>query len=171
MAQSITNNHNNYNNSNSSNNKFVSDYNNKNNINDNDNNIIINVIDPSIEKQTRKRPSPISVTIAALEKLALLIEACRQTRPETIGIKIKVVNKGCGGQKYKMEFAEVLSPQDELVEIPYEGALIKIFLDPKTLFIILGTEIDYITDKFETGFSFKNPKEKGRCGCGESFYV
>ena len=43
--------------------------------------------------------------------------------------------------------------------------------DPKATMFILGTEMDYVEDKLQSGFVFRNPNEKGRCGCGESFHV
>ena len=113
---------------------------------------------------------PIIVTPIALKKLYELISRRKMNNEDTIGIRIKIVNKGCGGQKYKMEYVENQDKHDELINIPHENKFVSVFLDPKTFFIIIGTKIDYVTDKFETGFTFKNPKEKGRCGCGESFY-
>ena len=47
----------------------------------------------------------------------------------------------------------------------------KLFIDPKASMFIFGTEMDYVEDKLESGFVFRNPNEKARCGCGESFHV
>jgi iron-sulfur cluster assembly protein len=44
-------------------------------------------------------------------------------------------------------------------------------IDPKASMFIIGTEMDYVEDKLQSGFTFRNPNEKGRCGCGESFHV
>jgi iron-sulfur cluster assembly protein len=48
---------------------------------------------------------------------------------------------------------------------------VTIFIDPRATMFIIGTEVDYVEDKLQSGFVFKNPNEKGRCGCGESFHV
>ena len=53
--------------------------------------------------------------------------------------------------------------------LTFEG--VSIFIDPAATMFLLGSEMDYVEDKFHTGFTFKNPNEKGRCGCGESFHV
>jgi len=44
-------------------------------------------------------------------------------------------------------------------------------IDPKAVMFLLGTEMDFVEEKFKSGFVFTNPNEKGRCGCGESFHV
>ena len=48
---------------------------------------------------------------------------------------------------------------------------VKLFIDPTAVMFILGSEVDYKEDRFTSGFTFENPNEKGRCGCGESFHV
>jgi len=52
-----------------------------------------------------------------------------------------------------------------------EAKGVKIFIDPTAVMYLFGSEMDYVDDKFHSGFVFKNPNEKGRCGCGESFFV
>ena len=48
---------------------------------------------------------------------------------------------------------------------------IRLLIDPKASLFLIGTEMDYQEEKLKQGFVFKNPNEKGRCGCGESFHV
>jgi iron-sulfur cluster assembly protein len=48
---------------------------------------------------------------------------------------------------------------------------VTILIDPKAIMFLIGTEMDFVTDKFQSGFVFNNPNEKGRCGCGKSFHV
>ncbi len=48
---------------------------------------------------------------------------------------------------------------------------VKVFIDPKAMMFLVGSEMDYVEGKLESGFQFKNPNEKSRCGCGESFNV
>ena len=83
------------------------------------------------------------------------------------GLRIGIRTGGCSGMAYEMEFAEEKQPLDEVVE--QKG--VKLFVDSKALMFLIGTEMDYVEDKLQSGFVFNNPNEKGRCGCGESFHV
>jgi iron-sulfur cluster assembly protein len=83
------------------------------------------------------------------------------------GIRIGVRQRGCSGNAYTLEYADEKGPQDEVVTS--QG--LTIFIDPKAVLFVIGTEMDYVESKLESGFTFKNPNEKGRCGCGESFHV
>ena len=85
----------------------------------------------------------------------------------SIGIRIGVRSKGCSGLSYTLEYADNKHPMDELVE--QHG--VTVLIDPKATLFILGTEMDYVEEKLQSGFVFRNPNEKGRCGCGESFHV
>ena len=89
-----------------------------------------------------------------------------RTEPAT-GLRIGIRTGGCSGMAYSMEFAEDKEPLDEVVE--EKG--VKLFVDSKALMFLIGTEMDYVEDKLQSGFVFNNPNEKGRCGCGESFHV
>ena len=71
------------------------------------------------------------------------------------------------GLSYVIEYAREQGPGDEVVE----DKGVKIFIDPKAMMFLLGSEMDYVEGKLESGFQFKNPNEKSRCGCGESFNV
>ena len=112
----------------------------------------------------RPRPSVMSVTPAAAERIKGLIEG--RAKP-TAGIRIGVRTKGCSGLSYTLEFADDQQPMDEIVE----AGGVKLLIDPKASLFLIGTEMDYAEDKLKSGFVFKNPNEKGRCGCGESFHV
>src|SRR5262249_38258837 len=112
----------------------------------------------------RPRPQVMTVTPAAVERIKGLIE--KRGKP-TAGIRIGVRRKGCSGLSYTLEYADGQQPMDELVET--DG--VKILIDPKASLFLIGTEMDYAEDKLKSGFVFKNPNEKGRCGCGESFHV
>ena len=112
----------------------------------------------------RPRPQVMSVTPAAAERVKALIEG--RGKP-TAGIRIGVRSKGCSGLSYTLEFADAAQPMDEVVET--EG--VKLLIDPKASLFLIGTEMDYEEEKLKSGFVFRNPNEKGRCGCGESFHV
>ena len=112
----------------------------------------------------RPRPQLMTVTPAAVERAKTLIEG--RGKP-TAGIRIGVRTKGCSGLSYTLEYADAKGPADEVVE--QDG--VTILIDPKASMFIFGTEMDFVEEKLQTGFVFRNPNEKGRCGCGESFHV
>ncbi len=110
------------------------------------------------------RPLPLNLTDAAVERVKALIAS--RGKP-TYGIRVGVRTKGCSGLSYTLEFAEERNEFDEIVET---GG-VTVLIDPKASMFIFGTEMDFVEDKLNSGFVFRNPNEKGRCGCGESFHV
>ena len=85
----------------------------------------------------------------------------------SIGVRVGVKSGGCAGMSYVMEYAKEIKPNEEIIE--EKG--VKVFIDPKAIIYLLGTEMDYKEDKFSSQFVFKNPNETERCGCGESFKI
>lgn len=85
----------------------------------------------------------------------------------SLGIRIGVKSGGCSGLKYFVEYADVKNQFDEIIE----DKDLTILIDPKALMYLLGTEMDYAEEEFKSGFTFTNPNEKGKCGCGSSFNV
>jgi len=112
----------------------------------------------------RPRPQVMTVTPAAAERARALIES--RGKP-TAGIRIGVRSKGCSGMSYTLEFADKQEPMDEVVDS--DG--VRLLIDPKASLFLIGTVMDYEEEKLKSGFVFRNPNEKGRCGCGESFHV
>tara|TARA_B100001741_G_C16051544_1_gene368969 strand:- start:187 stop:522 length:336 start_codon:yes stop_codon:yes gene_type:complete len=86
---------------------------------------------------------------------------------KTIGVRVGVKSGGCAGMSYIMEYAKEPKKNEEVVE----DKGVKVFIDSNAIMYLLGTEMDYKTDKFSSQFIFKNPNETERCGCGESFKV
>ncbi len=84
-----------------------------------------------------------------------------------IGVRIGVKSGGCAGMSYTMEYAKEIKPNEEMIE----DKGVKVFVEPKAIIYLLGTEMDYKKEKFSSQFVFKNPNETERCGCGESFKV
>ena len=109
-------------------------------------------------------PSPITVSASAVQRIRTLLES--RGKP-SVGIRIGVRTKGCSGMSYTLEFADAVDPLDEIV--PCED--LTVLIDPKALLFIVGTQMDYVEEDLQSGFVFRNPNEKGRCGCGESFHV
>jgi iron-sulfur cluster assembly protein len=112
----------------------------------------------------RPRPAAMTLTAPAVERVKVLLN---QRGKPSAGIRIGVRTKGCSGLSYTLEYADAKGPADEVVE--QDG--VTILIDPKASMFIFGTEMDFVEEKLQTGFVFRNPNEKGRCGCGESFHV
>jgi iron-sulfur cluster assembly protein len=83
------------------------------------------------------------------------------------GLRVGVKKGGCAGMEYTMEYAEAPQPGDEVIE----DKGVRIFIEPKAILFLLGTEMDYRTEKFSAGFVFKNPNQVSACGCGESVAI
>ncbi|MDE1903781.1 MAG: iron-sulfur cluster assembly accessory protein [Alphaproteobacteria bacterium] len=105
-----------------------------------------------------------SVTDSAAKRIQALLA---QRGKPSAGIRIGVRSRGCSGLTYTLEYADEKGKLDEVVQ----DKGVTILIDPKASMFIIGTEMDYVEDKIQSGFTFRNPNEKGRCGCGESFHV
>jgi iron-sulfur cluster assembly protein len=105
-----------------------------------------------------------SVTDAAAARVRELLS---QRDKPAIGIRVGVRSRGCSGMSYTIEYADEKGKFDEVVE----DKGVTVLIDPKATMFLIGTEMDYVDDQLQSGFTFKNPNEKGRCGCGESFHV
>jgi len=90
-----------------------------------------------------------------------------QREKPSLGIRVGVKSGGCSGLKYFVEYADQKNPFDE--EIVDKG--VTVLIDPKALMYLLGTQMDFVSEQFKSGFTFTNPNEKGKCGCGSSFNV
>lgn len=94
-------------------------------------------------------------------------ELLKQRGKPSLGIRIGVKAGGCSGLKYFIEYADEKQPYDELIS----EQDVTILIDPKALMYLLGTQMDFVSEQFKSGFIFTNPNEKGKCGCGSSFNV
>lgn len=117
-----------------------------------------------VRKAARQRPKAITLSEAAASRVK---EIMGRAESKIVGVRISVKNTGCAGMSYAMEYASEINPLDEKVE----DRDVTILIDPKAVLFLIGTEMDYKTDKFESGFVFKNPNAVDTCGCGESFRV
>ena len=80
------------------------------------------------------------------------------------GVRVGVKNGGCAGMSYTMEYAEAGKPGEDVVE----DKGVKVFVDPKAVLFLLGTQMDFQTTKLASQFVFNNPNQTSACGCGES---
>lgn len=111
----------------------------------------------------------LTVTDHAAEQVRALLAG--RDKP-AVGIRVGLRTAGCSGMSYTIEYADEIGEFDEVVDIPTEnGEGFKVLIDPKATMFLIGTTMDYEEEKFHSGFVFRNPNEKGRCGCGESFHV
>ncbi|KAF8886104.1 hypothetical protein CPB85DRAFT_1441993 [Mucidula mucida] len=120
---------------------------------------------PKTEKprpKIRAMKSALTITPAAVERLQALL---RGPTPQLIRIGVR--NKGCAGLSYHLEYVEKPAKFDEVVE--QDG--VRVIIDSKALFSIIGSEMDWQEDSLSSKFAFKNPNIKDACGCGESFNV
>ncbi|NOT71062.1 MAG: iron-sulfur cluster assembly accessory protein [Hyphomicrobium sp.] len=101
-----------------------------------------------------------TLTDAAAARVSALMAA----KPGVKGLKIGVKKGGCAGMEYTMSWAEEVGKFDEVIED--KGAVV--LIDPAAVMYLLGTEMDFKTDKLASAFVFNNPNQKSSCGCGES---
>lgn len=86
---------------------------------------------------------------------------------DVIGLRVGVKTRGCSGMSYFVEYASEARKFEEVVE----DKGVRILIDPAATMFLIGSEMDWQDDPFHSGFTFTNPNEKGRCGCGESFHI
>lgn len=111
----------------------------------------------------RELPPLMQLTDSAAARLKKLYEGAEAGKL----LRISVNTRGCSGMSYEMNWVEAAGPQDETVTS--QG--LTVLVDRKATLFLIGTTMDYKEDKLTRGFTFENPNEKGRCGCGESFHV
>ena len=106
----------------------------------------------------------LTITDNAAERVKVLIT---KSATPVKGLRIGITTRGCNGMSYTVDYVEEQQPGDEMIE----DKGVKIFVDPMATMYIAGSEMDYVEDKFQTGFTFQNPNVKSMCGCGESFSI
>lgn len=107
------------------------------------------------------------MAITLTEKAATHVSNYIARRGKGIGLRLGVRTTGCSGMAYQLEFADEVQQGDQ----EFESHGIRIFVDPKSLVYLDGTELDYTREGLNEGFKFNNPNVKDQCGCGESFNV
>lgn len=88
-------------------------------------------------------------------------------RGRGVGLRLGVRKTGCSGFAYVVNYAEEVRPDDRV----FESGGVQVVVDPESLALIDGTEVDFVRQGFSEAFRFRNPNVRGECGCGESFNV
>jgi iron-sulfur cluster assembly protein len=107
------------------------------------------------------------MAILLTESAATRVRTFLERRGSGVGLRIGVRRSGCNGWAYTIDYADALLPDDVVFEV--DG--VSVIVDPKSLELIDGTEVDFVKDGLNEAFKFRNPNMKGECGCGESFSV
>jgi iron-sulfur cluster assembly protein len=105
----------------------------------------------------------ITLTELAAEK----VKRTLARRGKGVGIRVGVKTTGCSGLAYTLEYVDNPNPED----VQFKQHDTTVFVDPKSLAYVSGLEMDWVRNGLNEGFDFKNPNERDRCGCGESFRV
>ena len=118
----------------------------------------------NIPRPRRERPKAVKLTDAAAARIR---EIMADADGKYLGVRVGVTNGGCAGMSYTMDYAEEIKPLDEVVE----DKGVKIFIEPKAILFLIGTEMDFVTEKLGSRFVLNNPNQTAACGCGESVSI
>jgi iron-sulfur cluster assembly protein len=117
------------------------------------------------EQQVEAPAAPLGLTERAIVEVRKIME--QNTIPESYGLRVGVKGGGCSGLSYTLGFDADQREGDKVLE--HQG--IRMFVDPKSLFYLMGCEIDFTDGLNGRGFVFNNPNAQKTCGCGSSFGV
>lgn len=112
-------------------------------------------------KTRRERPKAIRLSDAAAARIREIMENANGAYQ---GVRVGVTNGGCAGMSYTMDYAAEAQAFEEVVE----DKGVKVFIDPKAIMFLIGTEMDFVREKLGARFVFNNPNQTAACGCGES---
>ncbi|XKL64352.1 hypothetical protein PGB90_004438 [Kerria lacca] len=125
------------------------------------------ILSATVKAVTKKKilstRNALMLTKSAVNQIKKLLDG----KPEYIGLKIGVKQRGCNGLSYTLDYAKEKGKMDE--EVIQDG--VRVLIDAKAQLTLLGSEMDFIETKLSSEFIFNNPNIKGTCGCGESFSV
>jgi len=107
------------------------------------------------------------MAISLTQSAATRVRTFLEKRGRGVGLRIGVRKSGCSGYAYTIDYADAIDAED----VVFDRDGVKVIIDPKSLGLIDGTEIDFVKDGLNEAFKFRNPNVKGECGCGESFTV
>ena len=105
--------------------------------------------------------------ISLTEQAATKVKATLTKRGKGLGLRVGIKTTGCSGLAYVLEYVDQPNPEDQC----FESHGCQLYVDPKSCAYVKGVEIDWVRNGLNEGFEFKNPNERDRCGCGESFRI
>ncbi|MBT8132724.1 MAG: iron-sulfur cluster assembly protein IscA [Gammaproteobacteria bacterium] len=105
--------------------------------------------------------------ISLTESAAQRVSSYLTRRGQGLGLRLGIRKTGCSGYAYVIDYADDVAEGD----LQFESHGVRIFVDPDSLPLIDGTEVDFVKEGLNEAFRFRNPNIKGECGCGESFSV
>lgn len=105
------------------------------------------------------KKAPLSITERAIDRIHQVSHGRM--------LRVSLKTKGCSNMGYVMEFVEQPEQHDEV----FETSGIKIAMAPQAVLLMLGSEVDFVQTPTKSHFTFNNPQEKSRCGCGQSFRI
>ena len=117
-----------------------------------------------ISRPKRERPKPVKLSEAAAARIGQIMA---NAEGKYSGVRVGVTNGGCAGMSYTMDYASEAKPFEEVME----DKGVKIFIDPKAILFLIGTELDFVQEKLGARFVFNNPNQTSACGCGESVSI
>ncbi len=120
-----------------------------------------------ITKKNIQRYKDKIMAITLTDKAAAHVNRNLEKRGKGCGLRLGVRTTGCSGLAYQLEYVDEPAPEDQV----FESNGVKVFIDPKSLAYLDGTELDFVREGLNEGFKFQNPNVKDECGCGESFRV
>jgi iron-sulfur cluster assembly protein len=112
----------------------------------------------------RERPKAVRLSDAAAARIQQIMA---NADGKYAGVRVGVTNGGCAGMSYTMDYAETANALDEVVE----DKGVRIYIEPKAILFLIGTEMDFVREKFGARFVFNNPNQTAACGCGESVAI
>jgi len=115
-------------------------------------------------KPRRERPKALKLSEAAAARIR---EIMANAEGRYAGVRVGVTNGGCAGMSYTMDYAE----GPKLLEEVVEDKGVRVFIDPKAILFLIGTEVDFVREKLGARFVFNNPNQTAACGCGESVSI
>ena len=107
----------------------------------------------------------ITVTDIASKKVKQLLSK----RGKGVGIRLGVKTTGCSGLAYTLEYVDSYTSEEGVTN--YAQPDFVVLVDAKSLAYLQGLIVDWARNGLNEGFEFRNPNERDKCGCGESFRV
>lgn len=104
--------------------------------------------------------SNLTLTQSAARRIAELVKA-----EGGMALRLAVDGGGCSGFQYSFTIAK--SEDEDDLSLEQYG--VKVLIDPSSLELIKGSELDYVENLGGSYFSVNNPNATSSCGCGNSF--